>query len=363
MLLDRSTGDYNTRLSRRRFLQLSVSACAVARLALSANPLFAAKAAAGQHQPRVMTVLGPIRPQDLGCTLSHEHVLVDFIGADKVSRDRYNEDEAFRTILPHLQRVKALGCRGFVECTPSFLGKSPELLVRLARSTGLHILTNTGYYGASDNKFLPAYAWTESAEQLAQRWLAEWRDGIEGTGVRPGFIKIGVGGDALSPMHQKLVKAAALVHKRSGLVIASHTGPANLALEELAILRSEGVGGDAFIWVHAQLEPQMRNCLEVAESGCWVSFDGFNAAETERYVETIRSFREAGRLNQVLISHDAGWFRPGEPGGGSYRGYTDIFTALLPALWRAGIGRNSTNQLLRANPARAFASAEPATPS
>jgi phosphotriesterase-related protein len=341
----------STVLSRRRFLQYY--GCAGTGIAVFAKPLFAAP-----QRKTVMTVLGPIRPQDLGCTLSHEHVLVDFIGADKINRNRYDEDQAFRTILPHLERVKALGCQGFVECTPSFLGKNPTLLVRLAKSTGLHILTNTGYYGASDNKFLPAYAWTESADQLAQRWLAEWANGIEGTGVRPGFIKIGVGGESLSEMHQKLVRAAALTHKRSGLVIASHTGPAKLALEELAVLRAEEVGGDAFIWVHAQLEPQTQKCLEVAESGCWVSFDGFNAGETDRYVERIRAFHQAGRTGQLLISHDAGWFKPGEPDGGSYRGYTDIFTALLPALWRAGIERSVTDQILRANPARAFASPE-----
>jgi phosphotriesterase-related protein len=340
-------------LSRRRFLRYS--ACAGAGVAISANPLFAGEDATPQEKLVIMTVRGPIRPRDLGCTLSHEHVLVDFIGADKINRDRYDEDQAFRTILPHLQQVKALGCQGFVECTPSFLGKNPALLVRLAKSTGLHILTNTGYYGASENKFLPSYAWTESAAQLAQRWLAEWTNGIEGTGVRPGFIKIGVGGESLSDMHQKLVKAAALTHRQSGLVIASHTGPAKLALEELEILRAEGVGGDAFIWVHAQLEPQAQKCLEVAESGCWVSFDGFNSSETDRYVERIRTFHQAGRLGQVLISHDAGWFKPGEPGGGSYRGYTEIFTVLLPALWQAGIERSLTDKLLQANPARAFA--------
>ncbi len=345
-----------TSLNRRRFLQCS-SWCA-AGFALSANTLFADRGTTLQKKSVVMTVLGPIRPQDLGCTLSHEHILVDFIGADKINRNRYDEDQAFRTILPHLERVKALGCQGFVECTPSFLGKNPNLLVRLAKSTGLHILTNTGYYGASDNKFLPAFASTESADQLAQRWLAEWVNGIEGTGVRPGFIKIGVGGESLSDMHQKLVRAAALTHKRSGLVIASHTGPAKLALQELEILRAEGVGGDAFIWVHAQLEPQTQKCLEVAESGCWVSFDGFNAGEIDVYVERIRAFHQAGRTGQLLISHDAGWFRPGEPDGGSYRGYTDIFTALLPALWRAGIDRGATDQIMRTNPARAFASLE-----
>jgi len=48
-----------------------------------------------RHEGKVVTVNGPIAPSELGFTLPHEHVLVDFIGADKVSPDRYDSDEAF----------------------------------------------------------------------------------------------------------------------------------------------------------------------------------------------------------------------------------------------------------------------------
>ena len=34
----------------------------------------------------------------------HEHVLVDFIGADEVSPSRYDADAVFSTVLPHLAR-------------------------------------------------------------------------------------------------------------------------------------------------------------------------------------------------------------------------------------------------------------------
>src|SRR5512139_2577826 len=77
---------------------------------------------------KVMTVLGPISPHEFGSALSHEHVLVDFIGADRVSRERYDANEAYEVILPYLRRARDLGCRGFVECTPAYLGRDPELL-------------------------------------------------------------------------------------------------------------------------------------------------------------------------------------------------------------------------------------------
>src|SRR5205823_2583814 len=72
---------------------------------------------------RVMTVRGPITPEQMGTTLPHEHVLVDFIGAAKVSRDRYDADEVFKTVLPHLRRIREQGVRTLVECTPAYLGR------------------------------------------------------------------------------------------------------------------------------------------------------------------------------------------------------------------------------------------------
>src|SRR5258707_13572417 len=87
--------------------------------------------------------------------------------------------------------LKARGARTFVDCTPAWLGRDPNLLVRLSEASGLHIVTNTGYYGAAQDKYLPAHAFEESAEKLAERWTSEGRNGIGGPGARPGFCKTG----------------------------------------------------------------------------------------------------------------------------------------------------------------------------
>src|SRR5688572_29310626 len=85
-------------------------------------------AAAEEKPPRIATVRGKIGPGVLGRTLIHEHILVDFIGADKVSPTRYDPDDVFRVALPHLKRARELGVRTLVECTPAYLGRDPKLL-------------------------------------------------------------------------------------------------------------------------------------------------------------------------------------------------------------------------------------------
>src|SRR5690606_34326616 len=132
-------------------------------LRAAAAGLLAARAVRTAAAEPVQTVTGPVAAGALGVVLPPEHVLVDFIGADRVSPDRYDRSAAFGKALPHLRRLVSLGCRTLVECTPACIGRDPVLLRDLARATGLHILTNTGYYGAADDKFLPPHAFTESA--------------------------------------------------------------------------------------------------------------------------------------------------------------------------------------------------------
>ena len=271
-----------------------------------------------------MTVNGPIPAREMGITLVHEHILVDFIGADSINVQRWDKSKVIERSLPFLKQIKDLGCQTFIECTPAYLGRDPLLLKGLSDSSGLNILTNTGYYGAVNNKYIPQHAFTETADQLAARWTIEWENGIDGTGVKPGFIKIGVENGNLTDLHKKLVVAAARTHLKTGLTIASHTGPAIPAFEQLEIFTNEGVAPEAFIWVHAQAEKDLSNHVKAAKMGAWIGFDGLNDNNLEDYVRMIKNLKENNLLNKVLLSHDAGWYHPGEENGGEYRGYTTL---------------------------------------
>jgi phosphotriesterase-related protein len=328
--------------TRREFLALSVAGIGAA-------------AAQEDPGPEVMTVTGRRPARDLGVTLPHEHVLVDFVGAAGIRPGRYDPDEAFRAALPHLRRVRELGAASLVECTPAYLGRDPSLLKRLSEASGLRILTNTGYYGGAAEKYLPADVHEEDADGLADRWLIEWAEGIDGTGVRPGFIKTRLDGHPLTATEQKLLRAAARVHLDTGLAIAAHTERGAVALAELDILAQEGVSGSAFIWVHAQNEGDETLHARAAERGAWVEFDGLASDTVEQHVAFARGMTDRGYLGQVLVSHDAGWYHVGEPGGGTFRSFDTLFTGFLPALRRGGFTDEQIRTLTASNPQAAFA--------
>ena len=303
----------------------------------------------------VMTVRGPVPTVELGTTLAHEHVLVDFVGAEHVSRDRYDAEEVFRTVLPHLRAARDAGARTLVECTPAWLGRDPLLLRRLSEASGLHVVTNTGYYGAASDTHLPAHAWTESAEQLAARWTREFEEGIEGTGIRPGFLKIGVNAGPLSEVDRKLITGAARCHLRTGLTIGVHTGDGAAAADILAVLRVEGIAPSAYVWIHAQNERDLDRLARAAEAGAWVELDGISPKSLLDHADAVASLIARGHLRRLLVSQDAGWYHVGEAGGGDFRPYTLLFEAFLPELRRRGITEEQVRTLVTLNPAAAFA--------
>jgi len=316
-------------------------------------PAFFCCCQSDENQPFIQDVNGPHELDFTRKWLSHEHILVDFIGADSIQPNTWNHDTIIKTVLPYLEEIKEFNVDYFVDATPNYLGRDVRLLEKISEQSGLRILTNTGLYGARDNKFIPSFARDMTAEQLAALWIDEFENGIDGSSIRPGFIKIGVdASDPLHEMHQKLVRAAALTHLETGLTIASHTGEAVGLWPQLTLLEEMGVSPESFIWVHAQNEENHESYLKAAEMGCWISLDGLGW-ELEQHVEKILFAKNNGILDRILISHDSGWYDP-QKEIQTINPYTAIFKKLYPELKSRGFTDEEFKLLMHENPARAY---------
>lgn len=277
--------------------------------------------------------------------LVHEHVLVDFGGV--VEPGSYDPDEVFRLALPKLKEVKALGCRRFLDCTPAYLGRNAALLRRLSDASGIDIWTNTGIYGAAERKAVPPHARTGSHELIASWFVKEVNQGV--AGVRPRFIKTAVANSPLDETDRKLVRAAAIASRETGLTIASHTTAGAAALEQLEILDAEKVSPGKFVWVHANAEKDASYHERAARLGAWVEFDGLRQGKSDWQLQCVKRMASKDLLGRTLIANDAGWYNVGQPNGGNFLGYTYIYTDFLPALdpkWH--------KQLMVENPEKAF---------
>ena len=278
--------------------------------------------------------------------------MVDFAPASEVVPGRYDSEEVFNTVLPHLKQLKAAGGHSLVECTPNFLARDPTLLRRLSESSGIHLVTNTGLY---KEPHLPQFALEETEDELVERWVKEAEEGLDGTGIRPGFIKTAVPNETpFPPTNDKLIRVAARVHLRTGLPIVTHCTAGEAMVEILKILEEESVPASAWIWAHADSVTNTRYHLKAARKGAWIEFDTVGRKPLEIHLELIQQLTGRGFINRLLLSHDAGWYTVGEIGGGEYVGYDTIYTRFVPLLKRSGFNQEEIDQLLQSNPAEAF---------
>lgn len=324
-------------LTRRDFLG------AVAAVPLLGKP--------GEPAGEIVTVTGPISASEAGIVLPHEHVMSLF-GADLTERPAYDREALFDAVVPYLRRLRNLGCGTLADCTTAYFGRAPELLREISQLTGVRILTNTGYYAAAGDRYVPARAREASPESIAATWIDESRHGIGESGIRPGFIKTGVDDGPLSELDARMVRAAAMTHRETGLTIAVHTGAnPDSAAKQLGILKEEGVSPQAWIWVHANAVADPSLLLPAAEAGAWIELDGVSEASAEEHLGLLNFLRERGFSKQVLLSHDGNSFRFG---GRPPKPYDGLFTRFLPLLRERDFNEEEIRQLVSENPFRAL---------
>jgi predicted metal-dependent phosphotriesterase family hydrolase len=301
--------------------------------------------------PGVMSVTGRVDLPPQGIFLPHEHIMSVF-GRERSRRVNYDEERLVTAVVPYLRNLASLGCAAIAECTSAWIGRRPDLLRRISHESGIAILTNTGYYGAAGGRYLPEGIEAFGVDDVADAWVAEWDGGIDGTGIRPGFIKTGVDNNRLSPTDRTLIAAAARAHLKTGLLIQTHTGNNPLAAREiLAILEAEGVHPRAWVWVHAHLVQDQRQLVHAACDGACISLDGIHPERDAAILATLRLMKAEGLLDRILLSHDGNAFTA----DGSRRPFEHLLMGFREKFLAEGFNEEEFSLLTESNPRRAFA--------
>jgi phosphotriesterase-related protein len=306
----------------------------------------------------VQTVKGAVAVEDLGLILPHEHLFTDLRGPLPPDYARAEPEAVARVMEPYLAAAYAVGVTALTECSTVGVGRNVAVLHYLAEITPIHLIAPTGVYREA---FTPPSLRELGVEALAQEWIRDLTEGIEGTDVCAGFIKIAMSDDGPTPLEVRNLRAAALASRDTGAVIASHTASGEIARREMEILESAGLDLRRFIWAHANLEPDPTIHLEAAQRGAYVEFDAVGAEWQPQGAMVNYTFAliEAGCAENILLSHDAGWYDPsqpdGQPEGSGIRGYTALVEKFIPALRARGVTDDLVHLITVTNPARAFA--------
>lgn len=245
---------------------------------------------------------GDIRPEQLGRTHCHEHVLFRPV-IDRGGDLRRIDPAGARA---ELASFRASGGSGLVDATVVELGRDPEALAEASRATGVHIVMATGH---------TAREWWDGAlaldrasvGQLAEEMVADLTEGIGSTSVTAGVIKVGTSLDEMDPAEIRIIEAAASAHASTGAPITTHTTAGTLGIDQLRLLSHHGVSSDRICIGHLDRRMVLADHAAIAEAGAYVGYDQISKqrhAPDRRRAEMIAQLVTAGYGDRILLGCD-----------------------------------------------------------
>ncbi len=262
----------------------------------------------------IRTMLGDIKPDELGLTDAHEHIVCrPGHWVDRHEDDLLLDDP--EKSKADVLLFKAAGGQAIVDATAVDYGRDLPAVKKIAEETGIKIIATAGFNKSFlwDALLLGSQityrTWIEKAtiEELTQSVVKEFSEGMEGTDVRAGQLKFGTGYNMIDPLEEKTLRAVARAHRITGAPVHSHTEAGTMALEQIELLKQEGIDMTHVSIGHMDRNPDTWYHLKIAESGAFLSFDGIG--KIKYYPECVRiqcilELVKRGYQKQILIGGD-----------------------------------------------------------
>ena len=336
----------------------------------------------------IKSVNGVLSRDRLGITATHEHVLLDLTafyqalpvsGIDDpstqkvemwnlgiLSRDCYAlKDNLFLAdedvAADELMFFKNAGGNTIVDASLPGIGRNPKALRRIAEKTGLNIIMGTGFYvGETHPKALDSM----TDEAIGDLMVGELTEGVDG--ICAGYIgEIGIS-EIFDDKERRVLRAAAIAHKKTGAAINVHINPwTTNGIEAADILLSAGVAPDKICISHVDVENREDYIYALLQKGVYIEFDNFGKEyyirrevrnsgyglfvhDTER-VTLLKKLIDDGFVNQLLLACDVCLKNLLHKYGGW--GYDHVLSNIVPMMEDEGITQEQILTMLQKNPA------------
>lgn len=336
----------------------------------------------------VQTVLGTIKPSEVGSTMSHEHLLIDFSfmfippneEIDKkiayqpvniknlglIRQFRYSNLDNLRIsdeqeAVEEMMLYKKQGGGTIIDATTIGIGRDPFALERISKSSGVNVVMGAGYYV---NATHPADIDVLTEEELSDQITREITTGVGNSGIKAGIIgEIGCTWP-LTPNEKKILRASANAQQKSGASILIHPGRNhNAPIEILNILTESGVDMSRVIMGHIDRTiSSIKELREIAKTGCILEWDlfgdevsyyglsNFDMPNDVQRMNLITNIIKDGMVDQIVISQDICTKHRLVNYGG--HGYGYILKHILPRMRSRGFKESEIHALINGNATR-----------
>lgn len=309
-------------------------------------------------RPYVTTVLGDIPADQLGATLSHEHLYCD-ISVHSGKADNVITDVGL--LVEEMSWFRKAGGRAIVEVTPEGIGRNPGKLREIAEGSGVHIVSGIAFY---DQSTYPDWVASASVGTIADYFVKHVEEGHEG--VRAGVIgevmshnepAANPSGYRLEPLEEKVFIAAAQAQRRTGVAISTHASLGRAGHAQLDTLERAGadlsrvVIGHCDAHWHDDMERDLAYYLPILERGAFCQFDMIGWEQLmpdEARAERIAALAKMGHARKIPLATDTCRLSQMHANGG--RGYDYLWSSFLPRLRRHGVSEEEITTMLREAP-------------
>lgn len=312
---------------------------------------------------RIETVLGPIKPEQLGVTDYHDHLITIGGGEEKADRDLRLDRVDFA--VDAMKKYKKAGGDALVDMNPIDCGRQIEMLRKIAEESGVHIISCTGFQRSI---YYDGEHWVNQypVEEIARLIAEEITEGIEihnyngpivmRSRAKAGVIKFATHYNCIMPMERRAMEAGCIASLQTGAPISTHTERGTMGLEVIGLVKELGVNPERVTLGHVDRNPDLEYHKRMAAQGVTLGYDGPSRAKywpDSVLVELIKGMCSAGFADHIMLGGDNGRASMWPQYQGGY-GHTYILDKFVPRLLEAGISGRDVDKMLVDNPRRQF---------
>jgi len=317
---------------------------------------------------KVETARGSIESSQLGVTLMHEHVFVLSTEIMQNFPATWGDEETrVANAITRLNELKSRGVDSIVDLTVIGLGRYIPRIKRVAAATDLNIVVATGVYTYND---VPMYFHFQGPgttlggpELMTDMFVKDIEEGVAGTGVKAAILKCATDEPGVTPGVERVLRAVARAHRRTGVPISTHThAPTRRGIEQQRVFADEGVDLTRVIIGHSGDTTDIGYLEELIAAGSYIGMDRFGIdvlLPFEDRVATVARLCERGHAGKMVLSHDAACFNDWLPEAAlpvvtPNWNFLHIHNDVIPALKQRGVTDEQIRTMLIDNPRKIF---------
>jgi phosphotriesterase-related protein len=262
----------------------------------------------------IRTLNGDIAPGELGVTYSHDHLFcIPPLWKEKKIDDFMIDD--LEASIKDVELFTAQGGQAVYDATAIDYGRDAAALKAISDRTGIKIIATAGFNkaimwpgqmagtGGTFQQWIDAH----SRAEICAHVVRELTEGMDGTDLKGGVAKFGTGYNTISDSEDKVVRAVLDAHKETGCPLHSHTELGTLILEQLKIVKDEGVDPSRLTIAHVDRNPDHWLHLRAAETGAFLCFDGISRVKYHPesvLIDCILNLVRHGHEDQLVVGGD-----------------------------------------------------------